>query len=251
MPFCSRDDAEIYYEEYGSGFPVLLFAPGGMGSNIDKWRATPEEPIRPCHDWTEVLAEKFHVVAMDQRNANRSAGAIASDHGWHTYAEDQLAVADHLGFDQFHALGACIGGSFCLKLAEMAPDRLVSEVLQNPIGLNPEHPEYFPEGFDDWAEALMAVRDDLDPNAVAAFGRNMFEEEFVFSVSKDFIRQVTTPSLLLHGKDQGRDVGHPGCTSDELETMIPGLKTLRDWERPDHGDAQRDTVISFLEKNTP
>ncbi len=24
MPYCKRDDAEIYFEEFGSGFPVLL-----------------------------------------------------------------------------------------------------------------------------------------------------------------------------------------------------------------------------------
>ena len=29
MPVLKRDDAEIQFEEYGSGYPVLLFAPGG------------------------------------------------------------------------------------------------------------------------------------------------------------------------------------------------------------------------------
>ena len=35
MPVLKRADAEIHYEEYGSGFPVLLFAPGGMRSCMD------------------------------------------------------------------------------------------------------------------------------------------------------------------------------------------------------------------------
>ena len=121
MPYCERDDAKIYYETYGSGFPVLLFAPGGMWSNINKWRGTPEEPIRPVHDWTEGLADKFTVVAMDQRNAERSSGALLAEHGWDTYTGDQLAVMDDLGFDKFHTIGGCIGGSFCLNIAKLAP----------------------------------------------------------------------------------------------------------------------------------
>ena len=32
MPVFSRPDAEIYYEVHGSGFPLLLFAPGGLRS---------------------------------------------------------------------------------------------------------------------------------------------------------------------------------------------------------------------------
>ena len=35
MPVLKRDDAEIYFEEFGSGYPVLLFAPGGLRSRIE------------------------------------------------------------------------------------------------------------------------------------------------------------------------------------------------------------------------
>ena len=41
MPILKRDDAEIYYEAYGSGHTVLLFAPGGMRSRLAMWR-TPD-----------------------------------------------------------------------------------------------------------------------------------------------------------------------------------------------------------------
>ena len=33
MPVLKLSDAEIYYQEYGAGYPVLLFAPGGMRSS--------------------------------------------------------------------------------------------------------------------------------------------------------------------------------------------------------------------------
>ncbi len=37
MPTFKRADVSIYYEEYGTGYPILLFAPGGMRSSIEFW----------------------------------------------------------------------------------------------------------------------------------------------------------------------------------------------------------------------
>ena len=75
---------------------------------------------------------------------------------------------DHLGIGKFHTLGGCIGGSFCLKIAEFAPDRVAAQVLQNPIGLDPEHPEYFPNSHTEWSREQMAARPELDKATVRA-----------------------------------------------------------------------------------
>ena len=34
MAIFKRPEAEIYYEVHGSGFPLLLFAPGGLRSQL-------------------------------------------------------------------------------------------------------------------------------------------------------------------------------------------------------------------------
>ena len=248
MPYCECADAKIYFEVYGDGFPVFLFAPGGMWSNISKWRGTQDEPVRPVHDWTEVLSNKFTVVAMDQRNAGLSSGAISSNHGWDTYSNDQLAVMDYLGFTDFHTLGGCIGGSFCLNIARLAPERVASVVLQNPIGLHPKHPEYFPDSVTRWAEELSQTRDDINPNAIESFKNNMFGSDFVFSVTRDFVHSLKTPAMLMHGKDKP----HPASISAELEKLLPvGTVSLKNWERPEFDKVQRNTVIQFLESHTP
>ena len=44
MPHFERRDIRLYYEESGSGFPVLLFAPGGMRSAIPFWENAPWNP---------------------------------------------------------------------------------------------------------------------------------------------------------------------------------------------------------------
>lgn len=247
MPTLKLKDAEIHYEEYGTGYPVLLFAPGGMRSNVAMWHKPADGPPRAWSDWTEFLARNYRVVAMDQRNAGRSKGAVAADHGWHTYAADQVALMDHLGIARAHTLGGCIGSSFCLKLIEAAPGRTSAAVLQNPIGLNPEFPTYFPDGFAEWSEEQRRARPDLDPAALKSFGAHMWSGEFVFSVSRDFVKRCDTPCLVLPGNDKP----HPAVTGLELAEILPNNEMLRDWKGPDHLAAQQRTVLAFLEKHTP
>ena len=247
MPVLKRDDAEIYFEEYGSGYPVLLFAPGGMRSRIEMWHAPPDGPPRPWNDWTDVLAARYRVVAMDQRNAGRSRGAIAADHGWQTYAADHLALMDHLGHKRFHTLGGCIGSSYCLTLCRIAPERISAAVLQNPIGLHPEFPTYFPDSFAAWAQEQHAARSDLVAEAVQAFGRNMWDGDFVFSVARDFARSCAVPCLVL----PGNDTPHPAAIGAELADLLPQAERLNAWKGPEHLDEQRRRVVSFLDRHTP
>lgn len=247
MPVLKTDDAEIHYEEYGSGHPILLFAPGGMWSEASRWHDPPDGPPRVWNDWTRVLAGNYRVIAMDQRNAGTSRGAIAADHGWHTYAADHLALMDHLGFDRFHVLGGCIGSSFCLKLCEMAPERITAAVLQNPIGLNPDAPTYFPDSFVKWADERCAERPSLDRAAVDSFGRNMWGGAFVFCVDRDFVANCRTPAIVL----PGNDTPHPRSVGLEVAELLPDSEMLVDWKGPDHIDEQRARVVAFVDRHRP
>ena len=185
---------------------------------------------------------------MDQRNAGRSRGAIAADHGWHTYAADHLALMDHLGHKRFHTLGGCIGSSYCLKLCEVAPERVSAAVLQNPIGLHPELPTYFPDSHIAWAQGQRAARPELDEAALASFGRNMWDRDFAFSVTREFVRRCTVPCLVLPGNDsltppssapssRSRSRQHRACS-------IPGRA-----QRISTSNAS--ALLRFLAKHTP
>ena len=140
MPVMKTGDVEIYYEDYGRGVPVLCFAPGSLRSHIDYWHCSPKEPT--FMDPTVDLAGDFRIIVMDQRNAGRSRAPVRAADGWHTYAQDHVALMDHLGIERFHVLGACIGGSFCLKLCELVPARIMSAVILQPIGRVPENIAY-------------------------------------------------------------------------------------------------------------
>jgi pimeloyl-ACP methyl ester carboxylesterase len=248
MPVFTRPDAEIYYEVHGSGFPLLLFAPGGLRSQLSCWRESPANPGAPpaWMDPMKDLSGRFTVVGMDQRNAGRSRAKVTATDGWHTYASDHLALMDHLGFRRFHVMGGCIGGTFCLTLCEMAPERVTAAVLQNPIGLY--------DNRDTWDEAvagftkLMLERDpSLTPAVLAEFGRNMFGRDFVFSVTRDFVSRCRVPLLLQPGTDKP----HPAETSAEIERLAPDLELQKDWRGPTHLAESIRRVTEFLTKHTP
>ncbi|MEG1454764.1 MAG: alpha/beta fold hydrolase, partial [Comamonas sp.] len=137
--------ARLHYETYGPDadaaprLPVLLLAPGGLRSRIGLWRHTHDGRARNWPDPTVELARARRVIAMDQRNAGQSFAPVGPQDGWDSFAADQLGLLDALGIERFHVLGACIGSSFALRLAELAPHRVASAVLQQPIGWSPRN----------------------------------------------------------------------------------------------------------------
>jgi len=246
MPVFKRPEAEIYYEVYGSGYPLLLFAPGGLRSALEFWRYSPSNPnaAAPWMNPMVDLAGRFTVIGMDQRNAGKSRGTVKATDGWQTYASDHLALMDHLGHRRFHVMGGCIGGSFCVKLCEMAPDRVTAAVLQNPIGMH--------ENRSTWDDAvrgfskLMLERDpSLTEDVIQQFGKNMFGGDFVFSVSRDFVKNCLTPLYL----QPGTDTPHPAETSAEIEQLAPNLEVQKDWRGPTHLAESIRRVTDFLTRH--
>src|SRR3954470_17952929 len=183
MPMLKRPDGEIYYEVRGNGYPVLCLSPGWLNSSIGMWPLRPSQPY-PWADWPKALVDKYQVIVMDQRNAGQSKTVIEADHGWHTYEADQLALINHLGLKQFHVVGICIGASFGMRLCRQARSRITSMVLPQPIGLEPSNPRNFPDRFVKWAENKLKERPELDAKKLQAFGRNMWDGEFVYSVTR-------------------------------------------------------------------
>lgn len=239
MPVFESGDVRLYYEESGSGFPVLLFAPGGMKSAIPFWEHSPWNPI-------ETLSPHFRVVAMDQRNAGRSSAPIRAEDGWQSYAADHIALLDHLGIERCHVLGGCIGGPYCLGAIEAASTRIASAVLQQPIGLD-DNREAFHQMFDAWAAELREGRPEVDPAAWTSFRSNMYDGEFVFNVSRDFVSACATPLLIL----MGDDLYHPQSTSREIAALAPDATLIEHWKEPEHVEATRRSVVEFLQKHTP
>jgi pimeloyl-ACP methyl ester carboxylesterase len=242
MPTFTRGAIAIHYEVHGAGHPVLLFAPGGMRSSAQFWDLAPFDPV---HE----LVDRFRVIAMDQRNAGRSRAPVAASDGWGTYAEDHVALLDHLGVERCHLLGACIGGSFALRLIAAAPARVTAAVLQQPIGLSlsGENRVAFHQLFDSWAKELVASRADVMPAALAGFRANLYGGDFVFSVSRDEVRRCAAPLLVL----RGNDVYHPAETSEEIVRLAPRADLVPSWKVGDDLARAVARVKAFLAAHEP
>jgi len=242
MPIFKRPDAELYYEVHGAGFPLLLFAPGGLKSSIEFWTKPGLPWMNPC----AALSDRFTVIAMDQRNAGKSVADVQPDHGWHTFAADHFALMDHLGFGKFHVMGGCIGGSYCFEAIEHDPSRVAAAVLQNPIGLG-DNRDTWDDGVKAYGETVRAHDLSITWETIESFGRNMFGGDFVFSVTRDFVRNCRTPLYLQPGSDKP----HPAATSAEIAALAPNIEVQQDWRAPDHRDESIRGVRAFLERNTP
>ena len=239
MPFLERDGARIYYEVHGEGFPVLLLASGGMRSSIPYWYKAPWNAIAR-------LAPHYQVIAMDQRNAGRSTAPVRGSDGWQTYADDQIALLDHLGIERFHAVGMCIGGSFIMELADAVPNRLASAVMLQPIGCSENHQTYR-DHFADWAAEKKPEHRHVSDAAWTDFGNAMFgDDALLFNRTEDDVARCPVPLLVL----MGTDIYHPEFTSRRIVELAPNATLVENWKEPEHLGAADEAISAFLARHT-
>jgi pimeloyl-ACP methyl ester carboxylesterase len=228
MSFYERGAVRIHFEEAGSGFPLLLIPGGGLNATISNF--TGSSPFNPI----EEFKGEYRCITADLRNANggQSTGPLEIDRPWDAYADDQLGLMDHLRINKFMVMGFCIGGPFIWNLLKRAPDRIVAAVLAQPSGSRPEMRDHFYEGnMKTWGPALTAKRPDITMDAVDKFLTRMYRTspDFVFTVTRDFVRNCPTPVLILPD-----DVpAHPYAVAMEAAMLAPQSEvSMFPWKEP-------------------
>ena len=83
--------------------------------------------------------------------------------------------------------------------------------------------------------------------AIESFGRNMFGGDFVFSVTRDFVKACRTPLYLQPGTDKP----HPGPISSEIAALAPDIEVQHDWRGPAFLQESIRRVRDFLTRHTP
>jgi pimeloyl-ACP methyl ester carboxylesterase len=242
MPSLEHNGAVIYYEECGQGFPILTFAPAGLQSLIDVWHR-PAAPVNPL----TVFAPHFRVIAMDQRNAGgKSRAPITAQDGWHTYAADHIAVLDHLGIEQCHLYGQCIGGSFIMSLLQAQPQRIACAVLAQPIGRVGDLPPERSARFEAWANTLQH-HPEATEQVLEAFYHNLYGPGFVYSVDRAFVASCQTPCLVL----AGNDAAHPFAIAEEVARLLPNAEFIPEWKEGAALMSATARIQQFLTDHTP
>ena len=110
MPTLRTNDAELFYEEAGSGEPVLLLH--GLGSSTLDW--APQ---------IEALKGSYRVIAMDARGSGRSRDLLKPGGPFSVaqFAADGAALLDSLGAAPAHIVGLSMGGMTAFQLAVDSP----------------------------------------------------------------------------------------------------------------------------------
>jgi pimeloyl-ACP methyl ester carboxylesterase len=229
MSFFEKGAVRIHYEEAGSGYPLLLIAGGGLNSTISGLSGS----YPPFDSFVEFKGD-YRCIAADLRNANagQSIGPLEIERPWDSHTDDHLALMDHLGIDKFMVLGFCIGGPLIWNLLRRAPGRIVAAVLAQPSGSRPEMRDLFYENnMKGWGPELVKRRPEITMETVDQFLTRMYRTnpDFVFTVTRDFVRNCQTPVLILPD-----DIpAHPYAVAMEAAMLAPRAEvSMFPWKEP-------------------
>ena len=109
--FVNVGGADIYYEEYGQGEPLILLH--GFGRTLEDWKSFIPE-----------YSKNFRVIAWDMRGHGRSSNPDTSEVFLHAKAaEDLLVLLEELKLEKVKAIGHSSGGIVILYAATSEPAR--------------------------------------------------------------------------------------------------------------------------------
>ena len=119
MPYVRSGNADVYYEDYGSGEPIVALH--GLIENTTYFTRT-----GVC----EALAAHYRVIPVDMR-AHGKTRVDGEPWGYDvvTHGKDLVALVDHLGLDRFHVLCHSTGGFVATRYAMENSERLLSLLL--------------------------------------------------------------------------------------------------------------------------
>ena len=159
MTFAKLDDVQLYYEEAGDGYPILL-SHGGFG-DITEWNPQ-----------VEALSQHYRVIRYDRRGCGRSRPMDIPQLA-ELGVEDMKQFMDSLGLEQAHLGGVSYGGmlliEFLLKYQSMCKAAvIVSATARGRDGSQPRS-VYFPNRLDELSSitvptlVVQATNDDIFP----------------------------------------------------------------------------------------
>ena len=234
MPYAVNRGTKLYWEEHGSGPPVLLIM--GLSFTHEMWfRVLP------------AFASRYRVILFDNRGVGNS-DVPPGLYSISKMARDALTVLHAAGISAAHVIGASMGGMIAQELALRHPERVRSLVLGSTShgGLLAHWPhlQYRPRGIR-WSQASRLERENaLIPLLYAATTpRERIEDDFQIRCQckwsqRGFLSQfagiltwtsywrlprLKVPTLVIHGAE---DHLVPPENGKVVASRIPGAEFL-------------------------
>lgn len=253
MSTATIDGLKLRYEIFGSGVPLLMFAPGGFDATVEKWRS--------ASAWSGIdalaeLGSRFSVIAYDRRESGESGGRVERL-GWRTYARQAKALLDQLNIGSALVLGGCMGCSVALAFAVTYPEATRALLLHWPVGgfrwkatgldrftrhynfakvnglaavverarlgksfwMDPEAGPWASVIAQDRSFAEEFISQDLDRylGIVAVSGRNLFDRDTAPGAQPEEVLGIHVPALIVPGDD----ASHATSAAHYLRELLP------------------------------
>ncbi|MGA3185585.1 MAG: alpha/beta fold hydrolase [Bryobacteraceae bacterium] len=234
MPYVTSGGARIYWEESGSGEPLLLVM--GLGYSHDMWFRT--RPIVSAH---------YRTILFDNRGVGKSDVPVGA-YSIAQMAADARAVLDAAGIEKAHVFGVSMGGMIAQELAINYPERVnrlvlgctacggsqgvraapkVIEILMARARMTPEEgaEAMVPYIYDastprERIDEDLAVRRLCYPQAAGYMGQ---VQAIMAWTSFDRLAGIQAPTLVIHGET---DQLVPSENAGILARNVPGSRLV-------------------------
>lgn len=251
MAYLDRVGVQLYYEEAGSGIPVLLTH--GYSATARMWKGQ-----------LEALSSDYRVMAWDMRGHGQTdSPADPSLYSEAHTVDDMAALLDHLGIEKAVIGGLSLGGFMSLAFNVKYPERVTALMLfdcgpgyKNPVGREGwnetalKRADRFEElGLDalgSGSEVRIAKHTSAQGLAHAARGMlAQFDSRIIESLDS-----ISVPAMVLVGENDQPFL----AASQYMAAKIPGAKlvTIPDAGHAaniDQPDAFNTAVADFLKSS--
>ena len=267
MPKVRINDIDMFYDEQGSGEPLLLIM--GLGGHSGHWFMQ-----------VPALAQHYRVITFDNRGAGQTE-APPGPYSTRQMADDTAALMDHLGVARAKVVGWSMGGMIAQELAINHPEKVERLVLFASLPRMRDYAEAWltfgeqarERGLDRRGLAIWAMpwlytptfmtnmdlveaalnQAMLDPFPISAQGFAGQAAACRAHDTLDRLDRIMAPTLVLVGAE---DILTPPGYSRELAARIPGAR-LQILERGGHGanietpQPVNEAFLAFLAEPSP
>ena len=251
MPYLERGDVRLYYEDSGSGTPILLTH--GFGASTGMW-----------HGQVATFQNSYRLIPWDMRGHGRTE--CPEDVSYYSQLltdDDMAALLDHLQIEQAVIAGHSLGGFMSLSFNVAHPGRVKALVLQ---GCGPGYRRDEPRLA--WNERSERRAQTLEEGGLSALGGGAEVSESVQGSAKglaqaargilcqvdsrviDSLRSIKVPTLVICGDGDKPFVGGARYMGDRIPgatyVEVPGAGHGVNVERPDAVNTALETFLRAI-----
>ena len=184
---------EMYYEEYGTGKPLLLLH--GFGGCVQNW-----------YPFTGKLSEHYRLIVVDLRGHGRSTNP-ENKFTHREAANDVFLLLEKLGIGNFLAMGMSSGGMTLLHMATSQPSRIDSMVLISATSHFPEQARAImrrasfgtmPQQVQEMYRECAKRGDEQIRQLITQFNA-FYENHDDMNFTAQDLSTITAPTLIVHG----------------------------------------------------